>query len=410
MRLVPPRLSRRAALATLAALTTASATARATTLHAPAPRVVPDELLVLAGTCVMTGFYGHAVPGALRSLLRRGAIGGLIVARNNFATRGGLVSLCADITSSAPPGSQPLIAADEEGGPVAHLTPPLTAFPSMTTLGTIDDVALTQRVGAAMGSELRAVGVTMDLAPVLDVRTSRQNMVVLNRVFGSDPEKVSRHGRALIDGLLAGGVVPCAKHFPGHGDTAGDSHQTLPHVPHGLARLDAVELVPYRACLAQLPAVMLAHVVYEGVDRTLPASLSRPVIEGVLREHLGFTGVAMSDDMQMAAIRASWSIERASETSMRAGCDLVLVAHNSAFAERAIRHMATLAMDEPAFRARLDVAAGRVRALRATVRPAGALSNDGPAAAREAAQRFAAMHPAHGAHPPHPLRDPTLQR
>jgi beta-N-acetylhexosaminidase len=360
----------------------------------------------------MSGWYGRAVPGGLRGLLQRGAMGGLLVARHNFdGTRESLAALCASLASTAPADAQPLIAADEEGGPVAHLSPPLTSFPSMTSLGAIDDTALTRRVGAAMGTELRGVGVNMDLAPVLDVRTSRQNMVVLGRVFGRDADTVSRHGRALIEGLRSAGTIPCAKHFPGHGDTADDSHQTLPRVPHALARLDAVELVPYRACLARLPAIMLAHVVYEGVDRTVPASLSRPVIEGVMREHLGFTGVAMSDDLQMAAIRATWPIEQACETSMRAGCDLLLVAHNSAYAVAAVRHMAQLAMDDTAFRDRLGIAAGRIRALRTmvpTAAQAPVATSEGPALAREAARRFAAVHDVRrGATT---ARDPTLRR
>jgi beta-N-acetylhexosaminidase len=398
-------LSRRTFLTTLAATPLARAVDRA---RAP----VPEELVRLAGTCVMSGWYGRGLPGTLRGLLRRGALGGVLVTRHNFRTREELSALCAEITAAAPADARPLIAADQEGGPVAHLSPPLTSFPSMTALGALDDVDLTHRVGAALGAELRSVGVNFDLAPVLDVRTSPRNTVVLNRTFGRDPEKVARHGRALIDGLTSAGVLACAKHFPGHGDTAVDSHAGLPRVAHDLARLDAVELVPFRACARETPAVMLAHVVYAGVDRENPASLSQRVIEGVLRDHLGYEGVAMSDDLQMAAIRRSHGFEEAAEISMRAGCDLLLIAHTDTVAVRVVHRLAARAERDAALRTRLETAAARIHRMRARLAhplPPNPYPVSGAAVAQEVNIRLAALP---GARPRVATRapDPTLRR
>ncbi len=387
--------------ANIAAAQSASATSppRARTPGAPQPSA---ELLALAGSCVMTGWYGRGLPPMLRRLLAQNALGGLFVRRNNFRALGELTAICDDARSSAGTGPPPLIAADQEGGPVEHLSPPLTRFPSMTWLGTIDDVDLTRRAGAAIGAELHSVGVNLDLAPVLDVRTSRRNVVDLARAFGSEPARVARHGRAFVDGIVSSGVLACGKHFPGHGDTSVDSHAGLPRVPHGLERLDRVELVPFRACLAQTDVVMLAHVVYEGIDRRLPASLSSAVIEGVLRRHLGFEGLAMSDDLQMAAVRGR-GVETAALQSMRAGCDLLLVAHSQGVASSVIRHLASVAAVDPALRTRLDAAAARVRHARERAAivsraPAISIRPDAPAIVREIRSRFAAL-PAAQRHP-----------
>ncbi|MEI8255892.1 MAG: glycoside hydrolase family 3 N-terminal domain-containing protein [Deltaproteobacteria bacterium] len=385
--------TRRALLGALAlAPVLASATGRRA-LSAPSP-APPAELLRLAGTCVMTGWHGQVIPFEVRRLLRRGALGGVLLTNHNFVTRQGLAALTAAIAAIAPEGAKPLVSADQEGGPVAHLSPPLSVFPSMTALGQLDDEDLTHRVGAALGSELRSVGVTFDLAPVLDVRTSSSNTVVLNRVFGREPQRVARHGRALIDGLLSAGVLACAKHFPGHGDTVMDSHVGLPRVAHDLARLDAVELVPFRACAPIVPAVMVAHILYTAIDTAAPSSLSRAVVEGLLRQRVGFDGVAITDDLQMAAIRAMHPIERAAELAMRAGNDMLLIAHTPTLALSAVEHLARTAEHDATLRARLEEAAARVVRLRARLDspiPPNPFPVDPASVVREVARRMVAL-------------------
>ncbi len=398
--------------ALLGALALAPAMASATGRHASAsgPPPPPADLFRLAGTCIVTGWHGQVIPFEVRRLLRRGALGGVLLTNHNFVTRPGLLALTEAIAAIAPEGAKPLVSADQEGGPVAHLSPPLTPFPSMTALGQLDDEDLTHRVGAALGGELRSVGVTFDLAPVLDVRTSSNNTVVLNRVFGRDPQRVARHGRALIDGLTSAGALACAKHFPGHGDTVMDSHVGLPRVTHALARLDAVELVPFRACAPIVPAVMVAHILYTAIDATAPSSLSRAVVEGLLRQRVGFDGVAITDDLQMAAIRAMHPIERAAELAMRAGNDLLLIAHTPLLAWRAAEHLARTAERDATLRARLEEAAARVvrlRARRDSSIPPNPFPVDPGTVVREVARRMLALGTAPRRGAP---RDPTLQR
>ncbi len=237
-------------------------------------------------------------------------------------------------------------------------------LPSLTTLGRIDDVALTRRVGVALGQSLMDVGVNFDLAPVLDVRTNRANNVVLGRVFGDDPQRVARHAVPFIEALRSTGILACAKHFPGHGDTREDSHRGLPRVAHGVERLDAVELVPFRAAASVVPAIMVAHVVYEGIDRQRPATLSRDCAHGLLREHMGYEGVSVSDDLEMTPIRVDYGVAAGAVQSMAAGCDLLTIAHTPAYARSAAHAMAARASVDERYLARLEEAAARVRRMR----------------------------------------------
>jgi beta-N-acetylhexosaminidase len=279
----------------------------------------------------------------------------------------------------------------------------------MTALGNIDDEDLTHRAGAAMGEELRGVGVDVDLAPVLDVRTNPRNSVVLGRVFSREPERVARHGRAFIDGLWSAKVLACAKHFPGHGDTSVDSHAGLPRVPHTIERLESVELVPFRAVAREVASIMIGHLVIAGIDANAPATLSRAIVEGVLRQRLQFDGVAMTDDLQMAAIRRTWGHERAVELAIRAGCDMAMLAHNAEFARQAVYHLARTAERDPTLRRRLEESAARVARMRARLdapTPPNPFVVDAARLAWEVDYRRSTL----GMRTTQTQRDPTLQR
>jgi beta-N-acetylhexosaminidase len=165
----------------------------------------------------------------------------------------------------------------------------------------------------------------LDFAPVLDVDTNPLNPVVGDRAFGRTPEVVIEHALAFADGLHAGGVLSCGKHFPGHGDTELDSHLALPVLRHDRARLERVELSPFRAAAHRLPAIMTAHVVFETLDASAPATMSCVLIEQVLRKQLGFDGAVFSDDLEMKAVTERYSIEEAGIAALQAGCDLLLV-------------------------------------------------------------------------------------
>ena len=198
----------------------------------------------------------------------------------------------------------------------------------MRALGTSGDARLAESVGRLLARELRAVGIDWDFAPVLDVDTHPNNPVIGARALSSDPALVARLGTALAAGLQGAGVAACGKHFPGHGDTALDSHLALPRVDSSLERLERVELVPFRAAAeSAVASLMTAHVVFSAIDPRYPATLSKPALTDVLRDRLGYRGLVVSDDLEMKAIVEHFGIERAIVRGLLSGVDLFLVCH-----------------------------------------------------------------------------------
>lgn len=217
------------------------------------------------------------------------------------------------------------VSIDQEGGRVARLREPFTRWPPMATLGRAGDEALARRFGAALAAELRAVGITLDYAPVLDIHTNPANPVIGDRALADTAGEVARLGRVLVEALQDAGVAACGKHFPGHGDTSVDSHHDLPVVDHPPDRLRAVEFAPFRAAVeAGVAFIMTAHVLVPSLDVDQPATLS-PVTLRLLREELGFDGVILSDDLEMKAVSARLPVPEAAVAAIAAGCDAVLV-------------------------------------------------------------------------------------
>jgi beta-N-acetylhexosaminidase len=194
-----------------------------------------------------------------------------------------------------------------------------------------------------LGAEVRALGFDVACAPVLDVATNPDNPIIGDRAFSSDPQRAADLAVEFADGLLEAGVLPCGKHFPGHGDTSLDSHVTLPRLPHDVARLREVELVPFRAAVERgFPLMMTAHVVYEGVDPRLPATLNRAIVSGLLREELGYDGVVVTDDLEMGAIEQGFPIEEVVQLALEADVDLLLVCQHERKQRRALEAAARL--------------------------------------------------------------------
>jgi beta-N-acetylhexosaminidase len=219
-----------------------------------------------------------------------------------------------------------LIAIDQEGGRVARLPKGFTVFPGQSVLGRAGAPDLAYAFAEATAAELRAIGVNMNLTPVLDVHTNQHNPIIGDRAFGSDPELVEILGLAVMAGLQDNGVLACGKHFPGHGDTTADSHKELPTVPHALDRLRTVELRPFAHCFGNgLAAVMSAHVRYPALDPDYPATLSSAIMTDLLRTQLHFTGLALTDDLEMRAILDHYRIEEAAIRALQAGADILLV-------------------------------------------------------------------------------------
>jgi beta-N-acetylhexosaminidase len=330
------------------------------------------------GQLLWVGFPGPSVPEALRGKLARGEVGATIVFKRNLVITGegpdercdldALIALNAELHQGAPDGTPAWIAVDQEGGVVQRVRAPATRWPAMAAhdrFAAPADSELAEQVGRAMGEELRALGFDLDFAPVLDVHTNPANPIIGDRAFGRDAESVARRALAFARGLDAAGVLACGKHFPGHGDTATDSHLELPRIDHDWARLEQVELLPFRrSAEAGLPMIMTAHVVFAALDATRPATLSPAVMTGLLRERLGYRGVILSDDLDMRAIAGDMGADIAAVAAVRAGCDVLLLCRdedNQALAEAALIREAER---DPELRRRIGESAQRVRALK----------------------------------------------
>lgn len=260
-----------------------------------------------AGQLFVIGFPGTEPDSDVESLIRDEGVGGVILFARNLVDPPQVRRLTAHLQSFS--SALPLlIATDQEGGIVLRIGSDgaeATPWPGAMSLGAAASADLTRRVGAGIARELRAMGINMNLAPVLDVNVNPSNPVIGVRSFGADPHRVAENGVAYIEGHHEAGVLATAKHFPGHGDTAFDSHLALASVPHAIDRLEAVELIPFRRAIAAgVDAIMTAHVAFPAVepDPATPATLSPAVLTGLLRQRLGFDGLVITDCMEMKAI------------------------------------------------------------------------------------------------------------
>ncbi len=287
------------------------------------------------GQLFILGFEGRVLSQALKAFLRECNPGGLILFARNLGSPEGVAALTAGLQAASP---TPLfLAIDQEGGRVARLGPPFTQWPSPSVAGAFGSVKLTYALGEGMAKELLAVGINMNLAPVLDVLTNPENPVMAGRSFGADPKAVAQLGTAFFRGLRDAGVVAVGKHFPGHGDTATDSHLALPVVRHDLARLLAVELAPFVEVIGEgIPALMTAHLLVPALDAEGPATLSRAILSDLLREQLGFAGLIMSDDLMMRGIADATPPGEAAIRFLEAGGDLVLICQDEAAQREAL--------------------------------------------------------------------------
>ena len=261
----------------------------------------------------------------MRSLAREFQLGGVILFGRNIEAPEQVAELSHDVQSLAT--EMPLwVSVDQEGGRVARLRAPFTEWPPMATLGRSGDPALASRFASALAAELRAVGITLDYAPVLDIHTNPKNPVIGDRALAEDAALVGALGAAIVRGLQEGGVAACGKHFPGHGDTSVDSHFDLPVVEHPPDRIRRVECVPFRdAIRADVACIMTAHLLVPSLDEKQPATLSRRIVHGLLRDELDFNGVILSDDLEMEALAKTHPAPETAVEAIAAGCDGVLV-------------------------------------------------------------------------------------
>lgn len=312
---------------------------------------------------LLPGFAGAELPDWVERMLREG-LAGVCLFGENIVSPEQLRTLTSAIRAANPTA---VIAVDEEGGDVTRLHYDRGApYPGNAVLGRLDDVEATRAVGAAVGAELAEVGIDLDLAPDVDVNSNPLNPVIGIRSFGADAELVARHSVAWVQGLQSQGVAACVKHFPGHGDTAQDSHLALPAIDVGPETLRARELVPFAATIeAGAAAVMTSHIVVSSVDGGVPATFSAPILQGLLRDELGFQGVVVSDALDMAGASGDLGIPEAAVRALAAGCDLLCIGTRNS--EDQIRQMlGTIGEAVAAGRleeTRLEDAAARVASL-----------------------------------------------
>ena len=332
-----------------------------------------DELTRLAARCLTVGIQGlTAAPEALE-LVKRG-VGGVILFARNVAEPEQLAALSQALKQAA--AGPLLLSIDQEGGRVQRLrSPHWTELPSMRRLGELPGAeaeSLATAAGVLLARELSACGIDLDYAPVVDVDTNPANPVIADRSFSRDAQRVARLAVALARGLEGGGVASCCKHFPGHGDTAQDSHLTMPRLPHGLDRLRDVELVPFvAAARAGLASVMTAHVLFESLE-ALPATLSARAMK-LLRDEVGFDNCCISDDLEMKAVADTYGVVDAAVRAIAAGVDSLLVCHTLELQHATIDALAEAVRKGSLPRERLQEAATRVEKLQRFARPAAAV-------------------------------------
>jgi beta-N-acetylhexosaminidase len=283
--------------------------------------VTAGELERLALGCLLPGFPGEEPPDWIRQLLEAG-LGGVVLYAWNVRDADQLCALTDALRAERP---ELVVAIDEEGGDVTRLEArDGSSYPGNWALGVVDDVGLTRDVAGAMAGDLARAGVNLDFAPVADVNTAADNPIIGVRSFGSDAELVARHVSAFVEGLEAGAVRACAKHFPGHGDTLEDSHLELPTVE----TLRPEALLPFRAAIdAGVTAIMSAHIRVSEIGDE-PATLSRALLNDLLRDELGFAGVAITDALEMKAISATVGVEQGAVQALSAGADALCLGHD----------------------------------------------------------------------------------
>jgi beta-N-acetylhexosaminidase len=280
------------------------------------------------GQLFFIGLEGPVLGAHEADFIVKNNIGGVTLFGRNLKTPLELHKLCTDLHNlkTKLPSKAPLfIAIDMEGGRVHRLKAPFTQWPSLGKVAKLDSTSVAFKFANLMGLELRAMGINLDFAPCVDILTNPKNVLIGDRSLGTDPEFVAKMASALVRGYIKAGVVACAKHFPGHGNTIIDSHEDLPIEDVDMATLESRELIPFKkAFRARMDMVMTAHIKYKNIDPEHPATLSPLIIKKLLRENLRYKNIIISDDLDMKALTKNYSREEIPVLAMQAGCDVML--------------------------------------------------------------------------------------
>ncbi len=283
------------------------------------------------GQMVLVGMEGYNLDDDITELIKSYHVGGIILYGENVKNSEQLLSLINSLKSANSSNKIPLfISVDEEGGSVSRNPKEIKKLPTARSIGKTKDTSLAFKAGKLLGKTVKAFGYNMNFAPVLDIDSNPLNPVIGDRSFGQTSEIVSVMGIETLKGMREEGIIPVIKHFPGHGDTAVDSHIGLPVVDHDLERIINFEVVPFKHAIdSGADVVMVAHILLSKLDVEYPASMSDIVINDILKSKLGFKGVVITDDMTMGAIEKNYNIGDAAVQSIKAGADIILVGHNN---------------------------------------------------------------------------------
>lgn len=323
---------------------------------------------------VTVGWPAASVTPELRRMIDDYRVGGISLLPRNLENARQTAELCRELQESARAAGHPAplwLAADQEGGAILAVRDGAVPFSGNMGLGACRQPHLAHEVGKALAAEIAAMGMNMNYAPVLDVNSNPRNPIIGVRSFGSDPALVAEMGAAFLQGTMDAGVIPVCKHFPGHGDTAVDSHLALPVVERSLEAAEALELVPFRrAVAAGAPAIMTSHVLFPAIDAHMPATLSKRILSDLLRNSMGFGGLIVTDCLEMEAIAARWPADRFALLAVEAGADILLVSHSPQRQIRAIEALEQAVRDGTISERRIDESVDRIlRAKRKWCRP-----------------------------------------
>ncbi|MDO3411373.1 beta-N-acetylhexosaminidase [Saccharibacillus sp. CPCC 101409] len=325
-------------------------------------RMTLDEKI---GQMLIMGVEGTSLRGEDKKLIADSGVGGVIFYASNIRSAAQTKKFTAEIEAANRNADLPLLlSVDQEGGRVARLKG-VDKIPAAAGIGARDDAAYARSIGERLGDQLRSQGFNLDYAPVLDVNSNPDNPVIGDRSFGDSAALVSKLGIPVMQGLESKHVISVVKHFPGHGDTSVDSHIQLPVVNKSLAELNKLELVPFKKAIAEgADVVMIAHILLPKLDGQVPSSMSKAVINDLLRGRLGYSGVVVTDDMTMGAIANEYGIGEASVASVRAGSDIVLVAHGSDNAAEALQAIKAAVKNGQISEQRIDKSVKRIIVLK----------------------------------------------
>lgn len=324
----------------------------------------------MVGQLLVCGFDGITPSDEIKELIRDHKIGGIILFARNIGDANEVLRLTTELQLIAKQAGHErplLICVDQENGVVRRLGTGTTVFPGAMLLGATGKTENAYMVGVATGTELKALGINWNLAPVVDVNNNPRNPVIGVRSYSEDPVTVANFAREAIRGMRQAGIITTLKHFPGHGDTDVDSHLNLPTVPYDMERLDKVELVPYRELIREgVDTVMTAHIYFPSIEKSgcIPATLSRNVVTGLLRQKLGYSGVITTDCMEMNAVRNTIGTINGSVAAIKAGIDLVMISHTYELQKGAIEAIITGVTKGGISEAEIESAYNRVQALK----------------------------------------------